>query len=295
MKQVINFVEFVTVVQTGSFSKAALKLGVSKSHVSKKITQLEQSLGVQLLHRSTRKLVLTEMGAIYHQRCKKIIDDIYEAEAMIMESKIVPQGVLNISMPATLGEQFLVPLLGEFMQQHRELVVNAKITTRAVNIIEEGMDLAIRLGNLPDSNLMARKLGETRWIVCASPDYLDEYGTPQSPDELQYHRCLAFGLHGFKQEMTWNFSGAGKKQVFRINPVFVSNNGAALIAATRKGVGLTYLPEFFSATDVSKNKLQHILIDCHQDMPISAIYPYSHYLLPKVRLCIDFLVESLRE
>ena len=224
MKQVINFVEFVTVVQTGSFSKAALKLGVSKSHVSKKITQLEQSLGVQLLHRSTRKLVLTEMGAIYHQRCKKIIDDIYEAEAMIMESKIVPQGVLNISMPATLGEQFLVPLLGEFMQQHRELVVNAKITTRAVNIIEEGMDLAIRLGNLPDSNLMARKLGETRWIVCASPDYLDEYGTPQSPDELQYHRCLAFGLHGFKQEMTWNFSGAGKKQVFRINPVFVSNN-----------------------------------------------------------------------
>ena len=251
MKQVINFVEFVTVVQTGSFSKAALKLGVSKSHVSKKITQLEQSLGIQLLHRSTRKLVLTEMGAIYHQRCKKIIDDIYEAEAMIMESKIVPQGVLNISMPATLGEQFLVPLLGEFMQQHRELVVNAKITTRAVNIIEEGMDLAIRLGNLPDSNLMARKLGETRWIVCASPDYLDEYGTPQSPDELQHHRCLAFGLHGFKQEMTWKFSGTGKKQVFRINPVFVSNNGAALIAATRKGVGLTYLPEFFSASDVS--------------------------------------------
>ncbi len=295
MKQAINFVEFVTVVQTGSFSKAALKLGVSKSHVSKKITQLEQDLGIQLLHRSTRKLVLTEIGVIYHQRCKKILDDIFETEAMIMESKIVPQGILNISMPATLGEQFLVPLLGEFMQQHRELIVNAKITTRTIDIIEEGMDLAVRLGHLPDSNLMARKLGETRWIVCASPDYLDEYGTPQLPDDLQQHRCLTFGLHGFKHEMTWDFSSTGKKQTFRINPVFISNNGAALIAAARKGVGLTFLPEFFSATDLTENKLQHVLIDCFQDMPISAIYPYSHYLLPKVRLCIDFLVEALSE
>jgi len=295
MKQAFNFVEFVAVVQTGSFSKAALKLGVSKSHVSKKITQLEQHLGVQLLHRSTRKLVMTEIGEIYYQRCKKILDDIFETESMIMESKIIPQGVLNISMPATLGEQLLIPLLSELMLQNRGLTVNAQITSRTVDIIEEGMDLVIRLGHLPDSNLKARKIGKTRWIVCASPAYLDKYGTPNSPDELQQHHCLVFGLHGFKHEMAWEFSSIGKKRTFRINPVLISNNGAALIAAARKGVGITFLPEFFSTADLSEDKLQHILVDCYQEMPISAIYPYRHYLLPKVRLCIDFLVASLNQ
>ena len=295
MNQVLDFVEFVTVVQTGSFSKAALKLGVSKSHVSKKVSRLEERLGIQLLHRSTRKVVLTDIGGIYHQRCQKVLDDILDTEALVLESKAVPKGILNISLPATLGEQFIVPLLSEFMQQHRELTVHAKITTRVIDIIEESMDLAIRLGHLPDSNLMARKLGETHWIVCASPVYLDEYGIPQSPEELHQHRCLAFGLHGIKHEMTWKFSSTGKKRTFRINPVFVSNNGAALLAATKKGVGLTFLPEFFVANDISENKLQQVLVDCHQNMPISAIYPYSHYLSPKVRLCIDFLVESLCE
>lgn len=295
MKQVINFVEFVTVVQTGSFSQAALKLGVSKSHVSKRISQLEQYLDVQLIHRSTRKLVLTEIGVLYYQRCKRIIHDILDTEALILESKSVPQGILNISLPATLGEQFIVPLLAEFMQQHRKLSVNVKITTRVIDIIDEGMDLAIRLGHLPDSNLMARKLGESRWIISASPSYLKEFGIPQTPQELQKHRCLAFGLYGLNEEMTWKFSCTGKNQTYKINPVFVSNNGAALHAAALKGVGLMYLPEFFVAKDIASNKLQHILPDCFQDMPISAIYPHSHHLSPKVRLCIDFLVESLCE
>ena len=295
MKHMLNFVEFVTVVQTGSFSKAALKLGVSKSHISKKITQLEQSLGIHLLHRSTRKLVLTEIGEIYHQRCKNTLDDILDTQAMIMESKTVPQGILNISLPATLGEQLFIPLLSEFMQQHTELCVNATITTRIVDILEEGMDLAIRMGNLPDSNLMARKLGETRWIVCASPNYLKQNGVPQSPEELLKHRCLTFGLYGIKPGMTWRFSSTGKKLDYDIKPVLVSNNGAALHAAAKKNVGIIFLPEFFVANDLMENKLVHILPECYQNMPISAIYPYSHYLSPKVRLCIDFLVASLCE
>lgn len=293
MKQIINFVEFVTVVQTGSFSKAALTLGVSKSHVSKKITQLEQSLGIQLIHRSTRKLVLTEIGKIYHQRCKKIMDDILDAQAIIQESQSIPQGTLNISLPATLGEQFIVPLLSEFMQQHSQLTINVEISTRVVDIVNEGLDMVIRLGHLPDSNLMARKLGETRWIVCASSKYLDQYGTPQTPDELIQHRCLVFSLYGLNEEMSWKFFQAGKLTSYRVNPVFVSNNGAALHAAGIKGVGLIYLPEFFVAKDLGNNKLHHILPSCFQDMPISAVYPHSHHLSPKVRFCIDFLTKSL--
>lgn len=291
----INFVEFVTAVNAGSFSKAALLLGVSKSHISKKITQLEQNLGIQLLHRSTRKLALTEIGAIYHQRCKKILDEIYETEALLMDAKTVPKGTLNISLPATFGEQLFMPLLAEFMLQHQALKINATITTRVVDIIDEGLDMAIRLGNLPDSNLMARKLGATPWILSASPFYLKEYGTPKSTLDLQQHRCLAFAQFGLHASMNWKFSSAGKTQSITINPVLVSDNGAALHAAAKKGVGIVFLPEFFVANDLAEHKLVHILPECRHDTPISAIYPYSHYLSPKVRLCIDFLVAALCE
>jgi DNA-binding transcriptional LysR family regulator len=295
MKQTINFIEFVSVVEAGSFSKAALELGVSKSHVSKKITQLEERLGVQLLHRSTRKLVLTEIGAIYHQRCKRIMEEIRDTNALILESKEVPQGVLNISLPATLGEQFIVPVLTEFMLQNRQLKLNVKISTRTIDFFDEGMDLAVRIGHLPDSNLMARKLCDTRWIVCASPHYLEEYGTPRSPEELVEHVCLSYGHYGIAEEMNWTFTNAEKKQRYRINPVFVSNNGEAIGAAARNGLGLAYLPELFFADDLAANKLCRVLADYYQDTPITAIYPYSHFVSPKVRLSIDFLVQAFRE
>ncbi len=293
MKQYFNFIEFVTVVETGSFSKAAIKLGVSKSHISKKVTQLEDHLGVQLITRSTRKLLLTEIGNIYHQRCKAIMHDIQEAEALIVESKLVPQGVLNISLPTTLGEQMFMPLLASFMQLHPKLTVYAEITTRIIDFIDDEMDLAIRLGYLQDSNLMARKLAEAKWIVCASPVYIEKFGIPRSPAALHQHDCLTFGQHGYKEDMTWKFPSLKNNKCYKIRPTLVSNNGAALHTAALKGNGLIYLPEFFLHDDLAKKTLVQVLPECYQITPVSAIYPHSHHLSPKVRLCIDYLVDSL--
>lgn len=293
MKPEIDFVEFVTVVGAGSFSGAALKLGASKSHVSKQISRLEQRLGVQLLRRSTRKLDLTEVGKVYYERCARIMDDIRESESIILETQSIPQGVLNLSLPNTFGEHFVIPIIGEFMLKYRQLQVNANISTRNVDLLEEGVDLAIRMGHIPDSRLVARKLCVTRWVVCGSPEYLANHGTPEHPNDLQKHLCLIFNLYGIFDNATWSFQSQKKLEKYPVHGVFCSNDGNALLSAVRKGVGLAYLPEFFFAEELANGSLRRVLDDWSLPTVISAVYPYSRHLSQKIRMLIDFMLERL--
>ncbi len=293
MKPEVNFIEFVTVVDEGSFSNAALKLGVSKSHVSKQISRLERRLRVQLLRRSTRKLSLTDVGKAYYERCARIVDDIREAESLILEADGVPQGILNLSLPNTFGERFIVPIISDFILKYRRLKVNTIISTRNADLIDEGLDLAIRIGDIPDSRLVARKLCETQWIVCGSPDYLTTYGVPKHPNDLQNHLCLVFSLYGISDDITWTLRAQNKSEKFHVQGIFCSNDGNALLSAVRKGVGLVYLPEIFVADDLASGTLSRVLNDWALPTCISAIYPYSRHLSPKVRTFIDFLLERL--
>jgi len=293
VKPEVNFIEFVTVVDEGSFSNAALKLGVSKSHVSKQISRLERRLRVQLLRRSTRKLSLTDVGKAYYERCARIVDDIREAESLILEADGVPQGILNLSLPNTFGERFIVPIISDFILKYRRLKVNTIISTRNADLIDEGLDLAIRIGDIPDSRLVARKLCETQWIVCGSPDYLTTYGVPKHPNDLQNHLCLVFSLYGISDDITWTLRAQNKSEKFHVQGIFCSNDGNALLSAVRKGVGLVYLPEIFVADDLASGTLSRVLNDWALPTCISAIYPYSRHLSPKVRTFIDFLLERL--
>lgn len=293
MKPEIDFVEFVAAVKAGSFSKAALEMGVSKSHVSKRISCLEKRLGIQLMRRSTRKLALTDIGREYYQRCTGILDDIRESESLIIDTQAIPYGVLNLNLPNTFGEQFIAPLVSEFMIRHRQLKVNVTISTRNADLIEEGVDIAVRIGDIPDSRLVARQLCATRWVVGGNPDYLKEYGVPQHPDELQNHACLVFSLYGVVDDAVWVFNRNNKEEKFHIPGVFFSNNGDALLAAARKGVGLIYLPEIFMTQDIESSKLCRVLADWYLPTTVSAVYPYSRHLSPKVRQFIDLLVERL--
>lgn len=291
----IDFVEFVAVVKAGSFSKAALQLGTSKSHISKKISRLEQRLAVQLLHRSTRKMALTDVGRIYYQHCSQILEQVEQAQSMLHSSDAVASGTLNLSLPNTFGEQFIVPLVAEFMLENPQLKVNANITTRNTDLIDEGIDLAVRIGNLPDSQLIARELYQSPWLVCAHPNYLDRYGIPEHPEQLHEHACLVFSLYGVIENPSWTFSSTSDTQKFPVKGVFFSNNADALLAAARKSVGLIYIPEILMRKDIAENTLQPILTNWSTTTSISAVYPYSRHLVPKVRLLIDFLIDRMHK
>ncbi|MCH9698014.1 MAG: LysR family transcriptional regulator [Gammaproteobacteria bacterium] len=289
----IDFVEFVTTVQHGSFSKAASILGVSKSHISKQVSRLEQRLGVQLLVRSTRKISLTEIGRAYFERCERILDEVREAESVVSEIKGEPQGVLNISLPNTVGERYIVPLIAGFMSRHPGIRVNASISTRNVDLLEENFDLAIRIGKLAESRLVARKLTDIRWIVCASPDYCKNYGVPATPDELVQHNCLVFDLFGAHSESYWSLSNAGQITRFPVKGIYFSNNADSLINCALEDIGLVYLPDLFLRDYINKAALQQVLTDWGSETALSLVYPYSRHLSIKVRRFVDYLIENL--
>lgn len=289
----LDFVEFVTTVQSGSFSKAAAILGVSKSHVSKRVSRLEQRLGVQLLIRSTRKISLTDIGRAYFQRCERILDEVREAESVVSDIKGEPQGVLNISLPNTFGERFIVPLIATFMSRHSNLRVNTTISTRNVDLLAEGYDIAIRIGELAESRLVARKIGMIHFIVCATPKYFETFGTPETPEALHDHQCLIFDLYGAHDQSFWSFSHEKAIRRFPVKGVFFSNIADSIINCALQHVGLLYLPELFLREQLKTGQLVQVLPDWGLETQVSLVYPYSRHLSIKVRRFVDFLVDTI--
>lgn len=283
---------FVAVIENGSFSAAARTLGISKSAVSKRITQLEQHLGVRLLHRTTRKLSLTEAGERYFEHAAQALTAAGQAEDAVTELQGEPQGKLKISSPMSFGRLHVAPLIPKLMRRYPKLRIDLVMDDRKVDLVGEGFDVAIRSvsGNLPDSTLVARKLAPLRQALCASPDYIDRHGLPETPAELAEHNCVLFSYSSDASE--WTLHGEGEPERVSVSGSYRVNNSEAILEALRQGIGIGRLPTFVAGPDLKTGRLVEVLKSYRfPDHTFYAVFPERQYLPAKVRAFLDFAIE----
>lgn len=293
MSQFEELTAFVTVVDRGSFSKAAEQLGLVKSAISKKVTDLENRLGVKLLNRTTRRLNLTAPGKDFYERAKQILADVAEAEAAVSDEHAALSGTLKIAAPLSFGVRYLMPIVEDFLKENSALHIDIDFNDRQVNMVEEGFDVAVRLGQLQDSSLMARKFADFSAYLCASPAYLKAHGEPQTPADLQQHQALIYSNRG----KHWQFSDAkGHQYKVQMASRLHANNGDALKAAAEAGLGLVMLPSFI-VNDAIKTKRLRILLPDYKayDIAAYAVYPQTRYVSQRVRVFIDYLAARFAE
>jgi DNA-binding transcriptional LysR family regulator len=284
---------FLKVAQAGSLSAAAAQLDLSKSSVSKHVSALERRLGVLLLNRSTRRLSLTELGMAYRDHCARILADIEETEQAIQAHTTRARGRLKVNAPMSFGILHLAPLLPGFMAANPEVEIDLVLNDRRVDLIDEGFDLAIRIGRLDDSNLIARKLAAVGFVCAASDAYLARHRPPEVPEDLTQHNCLRYTYNRLPGE--WRFSRDGEVLNVRISGNFQANNGEALREAALAGLGIIYQPVFIVAGELRAGRLRPLLeawstptIDIH------AVFPEQRQMQPKLRHFVDHLAEALR-
>ncbi|MBZ9540132.1 LysR family transcriptional regulator [Modicisalibacter tunisiensis] len=279
---------FVEVVRQGSFSAAARHLKVSGSHVSRLVAQLEGSLETQLLYRTTRRLSLTDAGTLYYDRCRHLLDGFREAETALNDFQARPHGTLRLTSATTFGERYIAPLVNDFQCRHPQLEIHMHFTNRQVDLVDEGYDVAIRMGVLKDSSLIARRLCERREYVVGSRDYFERMPRPHSLAELASHDCL------LGSRDSWLFSVDGARREVRVSGRWQANSGPALLDAALKGLGLAQLPDYYVAPYLRRGELISVL-DRHQftDTAVWVVYPRHRHLSAKVRQFVDFLVERL--
>ncbi|GCF91670.1 LysR family transcriptional regulator [Shewanella sp. M-Br] len=285
---------FVTVVECGSFSLAGQKLGLSKSAVSKRITLLEQSLGIQLLHRTTRSLSLTEAGARYFDYVRPAVKLAADGLDAISELQQAPQGNLRIAIPMVFGRLHIAPLIPEFLRRYPKIQLQMQMDDKTTDLIAGGFDLAIRIGELPDSSLIARKIAPCLSVICASPEYIARHSAPQTPQQLSQHNCLFYSY--FRDGVEWTFLSLQGSTRIQPNGNYQVNNSDAIHQATLDGVGIANLPRFMVDADLQVGRLQALLAD--HPLPehgIYAVYPQRKYLPTKVSVLIEFLMELLAE
>ncbi len=285
---------FVRVVEHGSFVGAAKSLRLPKTTVSRKVQELESRLGAQLLHRTTRKLGLTEAGNVYYEHSQRIARDLTEAESAVSQLQAGPRGWLRFTAPYSIGIDKIAPLLGEFHMRHPEVRVEMVLSNEPVDLIAGEIDVALRLGALPDSSLVARKLGSLRTQVFAGSAYIERYGEPLHPDELQYHRTLAMPKHRHGNGYAWTLDdGSGMRQ-FPVNPILVANDPAALKGALMCGEGLIIGADVMVKPAVEHGVVKRVLAGwTGGDYELNAVFPRGHGQSPKVRAFVDFLLERL--
>lgn len=275
---------FAAVVREGSFTRAARQLGITKQTASERVKHLEERLGVRLLERTTRHLRLTDPGAAYYARCAAIAAQIDEANSEAQQRQAEPVGLLRVSAPVLYGRRFLAPVVADYLGRYPRVRVELTLADRRMNLIEEGLDLAIRIGPLDDSSLAARKLGEGHVYYVASPDYLARHGTP-APDALREARCV--GIRAFE---TWEILGTRNK----IDPVLVVNDLEVACEAACAGVGIARLPSLVCREAVIGGRLRVLFgLDSGLRQPVHAVYPSRQYLPARVRVFLDALAEMV--
>ena len=291
MDRLAAMTAFTRVAETRSFSEAARRLGATKSAISRQVSALEADLGARLLHRTTRSLTLTEAGRDYFDRVTRILADVEEANRSVSHLQAAPRGRLRVNAPMSFGIRHLAPALPDFLTRHPEVEVDMSMNDRFVDLVDEGYDVAVRIGRLSDSALIARKLAPLRRVVCASPDYLAARGVPLTPADLAHHDCLSYTNMSPTEE--WSFAAPdGRPLAVTIRGRLRVNNGDALRMAALGGLGLTYQPTFIVGPDLEAGRLVPVLADyVHQDGGVYAVYPHSRHLTPKVRAFVDFLAE----
>ncbi|QBG35384.1 LysR substrate-binding domain-containing protein [Litorilituus sediminis] len=280
--------EFVAVAEHASFTLAAKALAISTAQVSRQVNELEQRLNVKLFYRTTRKVSLTYEGDIFFQHCRQVLDNLKDAENALADLQKKPQGKIKLTAPVTYGEQKILPLINDFALSYPEISIDAHLSNQRLNLVDEGFDLAIRIGKLKDSSLMATKLTQRKVFLCASAQYLQTYGTPHSLNELRQHNCL------LASRDYWRFHQNGKEVTMRINGSLRYNNGKALVDAALKGLGIVQLPDYYVIDYLESAQLISILDNYQEpDEVVWAIHPYNRQLSPKVRLLLDYLKEQL--
>ena len=286
---------FATVVDQGGFTDAAKKLGISKSAVSKHVSSLEMRLGARLLNRTTRRVSPTEIGLAYYDRARRVLNDAGEADALVTAMQSAPSGLLRVSVATDFGVNHLSPILGGFLHEYPDINVNMVLDNRYVELISEGFDLAVRIGDLEDSSLRARKLAETNKMMIASPAYLEEYGRPARIDDLNEHKLLHYSHQSGGN--VWRVTApSGEKRQVRSAGWLTVNDGQSLLNAALGGLGIAFLPAFLYADALRDGRLVPAIEGQSPEVQgIYAVYPPGRYTQPKVRAFIDFLVESFRE
>lgn len=286
---------FAKVVEEGGFTAAARVLGVSKSFVSKRIRELEDRVGVRLLDRTTRQVTVTDAGASFHERVSKILGEVDAAENELTASQHSPKGLLRVSVPMSFGIRYLSPLLAQFAAEFPEVSLDVDFADRRVDLVAEGFDVAIRIGALADSSLIARKLAPLGGHTVASPSYLERHGTPTSPTDLGDHLCLLYRNQSAGMTHTWTYRDAKQREVpVRVTGRYLSNLGDATRDGALAGLGVAWLPEFLCSEDIAAGRLVPLLESW--SMPASsvwAMYPHSRHVPTTVRAFVDFVAEAV--
>ncbi|MFT6580201.1 MAG: LysR family transcriptional regulator [Alphaproteobacteria bacterium] len=281
---------FVEVVRESGFSAAARNLNRTPSAISKQISQLEDRLGVRLLNRTTRQLSMTDEGEIYFHRAEAILADIRETEALISNQGSAPRGLLRITCSTSFGRQQIVPILPDFLTRYPELKMQLSLSDTMVDLVQEGFDVAIRMAELNDSSLVARRLAVDRRVVCAAPSYYEKHGMPTHPTELADHNCLV--LRNATAMNDWAFMLDGNVHTIHVDGGFETNSGVAAQEAALAGLGIVQLATFAVAPDLRAGRLVSCLDEyVISAQPIYAVYPHRRHLSQKVRVFIDYLAE----
>lgn len=290
MESLAGMALFIKVIESKSFTDAAVQLGISPSAVSKQISRLEDRLGVQLLQRTTRRIGLTEAGAAFYERAAHIMTEVEEAEALVTTLEKAPRGLLRVAVPMVLGQMHIAPATAPFLKRYPEVQLELVFSDRTVDLIEEGLDVAIRLDTLPDSSLVARRLAPNRRVLCGAPAYFAERPMPRTPEDLAQHNCLTYGAHHPQRE--WYFKFPDGRRAMQVRGNFQSNHAEALRQAALGGLGLAMLPTFLVGSDLSAGLLLPLLSAyVSSDTAIHAVYPPHRHLSPKVRAFVDFMSE----
>lgn len=291
MSQLVETEAFVTVAQEGSFAAAGERLGISSSYASKLVSRLEDRLGVRLLHRTTRKLTLTEAGEVYHQISAEGLSLLAHAKDDVLALSAAPRGRLRITLPTNLGLVWLAGWLADFALANPELSLDVAYLDRSVDLVGEGFDVAVRAGLLADSSLIARRVAMACRVVVASPRYLDHAGTPSEPEQLSEHACLLYTNN--TTPTRWALSAGERRRTIEVGGPMRANSGAALLQAAERGLGLAYLPDFHVAESLTRGKIVRVLDEWSTPAPIHALFPSGRHLPTKVRAFVDGLAEHL--
>ena len=286
---------FTQVVVSGGFAAAARQMGVSRSAINKLVIALENELGVQLLHRSTRVVTPTETGLAFYERCVEILASLEEAERSITQLHEEPKGRLRVNAPMTFGTMHLAPVLADFLAQYAELQVQLTLSDRFIDPIEEGFDVTVRIAKLQESaSLIVHKLTPAQRVLSASPSYLEAHGAPTHPNELRHHSCLHYGQLAVEDQ--WTLSGSDGEQTISVSGALCSNNGEVLRDAAVRGLGITLLPKFIVEPELQQGSLQIVLPDYHPtELTVSVVYPVNRHLSTKVRLLVEFLQKRFND
>ncbi|CAE6695330.1 HTH-type transcriptional regulator DmlR [Paraburkholderia nemoris] len=284
---------FVATVDAHNFTAAAKRLALSKQFVSRRVMALEEALGVQLLIRNTRKLAVTELGQEFYERARRILGEVEDAEQAMSLRRAGPRGLLRVSAPMSFGMMHLSPLVASFLREHADVRFDMELSDRTVDVVGEGFDMAIRIGALPDSTLIAQKLVDVRMVVCCSPGYVRRRGAPVVPADLARHSCLLYGHGGV---VSWDFVVDGVSKGVEVNGPLRANNGELIRDAAVAGLGIVRLPDFIVADAVGSGLLVTVLEEfLPSAATVYAVYPQHRQSSVSIRVFVEFLRERLRK